>query len=83
MKSKNYKMLMKVCDYLKNPCWVFFDGAENPILHFSSLQRFIDSIFDDSILLSVHDFDTYCISSICLQQSLFDDEDNILMIYMV
>ena len=81
MTKNNLNTLLKLSEYLSRTTIVFPQGSDFHI--FDSLQQLINFIYDGSIETYIPEFDTYYVSTIAIQQSLVDDNDEILMIYMV
>ena len=79
--TNNYGKILQLCDYFKCPCIIYFD--DNETHYFTSLQKLINSMLDDSIFDICPDFDTYWINFIGIQHSIFSDEDDLVCIYMI
>lgn len=81
LNQSNYSKLLKLCEYMSNPCIVFPQGHHE--VHFDSLQDLVNKILDHSIYTYISEFDTYFIDFIGVQQSLLSDDESIVIVYMV
>lgn len=83
MTKNNYFRLLKLSEYMKCKCVVLLDGSKKPIHEFSSLQHFIDHIHCGDIETFIPEFETYAVSWVSVQESLLDEGDRILFVYLV
>lgn len=78
MNNFNYSKLLKLLEYNKLPVYVHVQ--DQGFFYYNSLSSFIDNIRSGDY--TIKELGTYNISNICIQKSLFEDSD-FLIVYLI
>ena len=81
MTQMNLNKLLKLSEYM-NTCTIVFPQGSDQV-EFKNLQTMINQIYDGSINDHIPEFDTYFITNAFVQNSLLEDGEDILIIFMV
>lgn len=79
MKKFNYNKLLKLLEFNDCQTIVFVDGQG--MFSYSTLSHFIDAVRLDTS--NIDEINTYNISNVSIQKSLFNDEKDILFVFLI